>query len=188
MRRQRTARAHAGRYLGTGAAAVVAAVLLAGCGAGSSGGTGTTTAAKGKATVTATGEIQAARTDAGTVLVDPQGRTLYAFAADRKGHSACTGSCASYWPPTPGAALPKTAPAGVTATFGTIARPDGTMQLTVDGYPMYTYVGDSQPGQAKGQGLNESGGLWWVVSRSGSWITDSKPSAGTPADGGGYGY
>jgi predicted lipoprotein with Yx(FWY)xxD motif len=61
------------------------------------------------------------------------------------------------------------------------------MQLTVDGYPVYTYVGDSKPGQAKGQGLNESGGLWWAVSASGSWVK-AKPSTNAPADGGGSGY
>jgi predicted lipoprotein with Yx(FWY)xxD motif len=187
MRRQRAARAHAGRYVGTGAIALVAAVLLAGCGGSSGGETGTKAAAEGTGTVKATGTLQLARTDAGMALVDPRGRTLYAFAADSKGHSACTGSCATYWPPTPASALPKAAPKGVTATLGQITRPDGSKQLTVDGFPMYTYVGDSRPGQAKGQGLNESGGLWWVVSGSGAWVKDSKPSS-APADGGGYGY
>jgi predicted lipoprotein with Yx(FWY)xxD motif len=185
MSRQHSARHVPVRYLGTGAALVLAAVL-AGCGSSSGGGSASTAGAQSPA-AKATGTLAVAPTDAGKVLVDPHGRTLYAFAADTKGHTTCTGSCASYWPPTPAGSLPGSTPKGVTATLGQIARPDGTMQLTVDGYPMYTYVGDSKPGQAKGQGLNESGGLWWVVSASGTWMKD-KPSTKAPADGGGYGY
>jgi predicted lipoprotein with Yx(FWY)xxD motif len=185
MRPQGTARPLTVRFAGTAAAALVAAGLLAGCGSSSGGGAGTTAGAN---TAKATGAVQAARTDAGTVLVDPRGRTLYAFAADTKGHSVCTGSCAGYWPPTPASALPKTAPAGVTASFGEISRSDGSRQLTVDGFPVYTYAGDSRPGQAAGQGLNESGGLWWVLSPSGSWVKDAQPSSSAPDNGGGYGY
>jgi predicted lipoprotein with Yx(FWY)xxD motif len=186
MSRQHSARHVPARRVGTGAALALAAALLTACG-GSSGGQASTAGAQSPA-VTANGTLQVARTDAGKVLVDPHGRTLYAFAADTKGHSACDGSCATYWPPTPAGSLPGTQPDGVTATLGQIARPDGTMQLTVDGFPMYTYVGDSRPGQAKGQGLDESGGLWWVVSADGSWVKDKKPSTSAPADGGGYGY
>jgi len=172
--------------VGTGAALVLAAALLTACGA-SSGGQASTSGAKSPA-VKANGTLQVAQTDVGKVLVDPKGRTLYAFAADTKGHSACSGSCASYWPPTPAGSLPGTTPKGVTAKLGEIARADGTMQLTVDGFPMYTYVGDSQPGQAKGQGLDESGGLWWVVSGDGSWVKSSKASPSKTTNGGGYGY
>jgi predicted lipoprotein with Yx(FWY)xxD motif len=186
MSRQHSARHVPARYVRTGAAVLMAAAVLAGCGSSSGDGTTSTAGAQSPA-VKANGTLQVARTDVGKVLVDPRGRTLYAFAADTKGHSACTGSCATYWPPTPAGSLPGSRPAGVTATLGEITRPDGTTQLTVDGYPMYTYVGDAKPGQAKGQGLNESGGLWWVVSSAGSWVKD-KPSTGTPADGGGYGY
>jgi hypothetical protein len=65
-------------------------------------------------------------------------------------------------------------------------RSDGSTQLTVDGWPMYTYAGDSKPGQATGQGKNLSGGLWWVIAPSGKWIKDT---GGTSGSGGGrYGY
>lgn len=187
MSRQHSALHVPARYVGTGAAIVMAATVLAGCGSSSGGGSTSTAGAQAPA-VKATGSLQVARTDAGRVLVDPRGRTLYAFAADSKGHTACSGSCATYWPPVAAGSLPGSKPKGVTATLGQITRPDGSMQLTVDGFPMYTYVGDSKPGQAKGQGLNESGGLWWVVSGSGSWVKDSKPSTSAPADDGGYGY
>ena len=80
------------------------------------------------------------------------------------------------------------APAGVTATFGVLHRPDGTEQLTVDGWPMYTYVGDTKAGAITGQGQNSSGGLWWVVSPSGKWITKAKSSAtATKGSAGRYG-
>jgi predicted lipoprotein with Yx(FWY)xxD motif len=52
---------------------------------------------------------------------------------------------------------------GVTGTLGTITRTDGTTQATYDGHPLYTYVGDSSPGQANGNNLNLNGGLWHEV-------------------------
>jgi hypothetical protein len=105
----------------------------------------------------------------------------------------CTGSCATYWPPVVG---PVTAGSGVTGTLGIITRAGGTMQATYDGHPLYTYVGDSGPGQAKGNGLNISGGVWWEMTVSGakpvtSTNTSSNTSggmSGTSTGGGGYGY
>ena len=75
---------------------------------------------------------------------------------------------------------PLTAGSGVTGTLGTITRSDGTMQATYMGHPLYTYVGDKSPGQAKGNGLNLSGGLWYEMTVSGS--------TPTPAAAGGGGY
>ena len=95
---------------------------------------------------------------------------MYAFAADSKGHSNCNGACLSYWPLVPAGAKPPTAGTGVTATFGMLKRSDGKSQLTVDGWPVYTYVGDTKPGATSGQGTNLSGGLWWIVDPSGKWI------------------
>jgi hypothetical protein len=78
----------------------------------------------------------------------------------------------------------------VTGTLGTITRSDGTKQATYDGHPLYTYVGDTAAGQAKGNGLNLSGGLWYEMTVSGA-----KPTVGTSGStstgstgGGGYGY
>jgi predicted lipoprotein with Yx(FWY)xxD motif len=120
----------------------------------------------------------------GTVLTDSAGKTLYRFALDSVGRSACTGSCLQYWPIV---AAPATLPSsveGVTAVLGSITRPDGTKQLTVTGYPVYTYVGDKNPGMTSGQGLNLSGGLWWAVSPDGVQVTTAPSS---PSNGGGYG-
>ncbi|MFC8502306.1 hypothetical protein ACFUC1_08100 [Pedococcus sp. NPDC057267] len=105
----------------------------------------------------------------GTILVTAQRMTMYVFAIDPRGQSRCTGSCATYWPPVPASDAPKHTVAGVTATFGSITRPGGTTQLSVDGYPVYTYAGDTSPGDVNGQGVNASGGLWWALSPNGSW-------------------
>jgi predicted lipoprotein with Yx(FWY)xxD motif len=120
------------------------------------------------------GGTPAAATDAGVtlktatisginVLTNANGRTLYWFAPDTPATSKCTGSCAAYWPPVPG--HPKAGP-GVTGKLGTIKRPGGGLQATYDGHPLYTYIGDSAPGQAGGNNLNLNGGLWYEVRSS----------------------
>lgn len=129
------------------------------------------------ASVMVSGALGIAHTSIGSVLTDAHGRTIYRFAPDAMGHSTCTATCASYWPPVPAPAGAASPGGSVTATVGSITRPDGTKQLTVDGYPVYTYVGDKSAGATSGQGLNLSGGLWWVLNPSGAEIT-------TPAGGG----
>ncbi len=99
-----------------------------------------------------------------TVLTNGPGRTSYWFAPDTPTKSVCNGSCAVYWPPVRG---PLTAGAGVTGQLSTIKRADGTTQETYNGHPLYTYIGDSGPGQAHGNKLNLNGGLWYVVPVSG---------------------
>lgn len=162
-------------------------MLLAACGgAGSTYGSGGGSSSAGQVAHT-TGSISVATTPAGKVLVDPAGRTLYVFAPDSRGHSTCTGSCATYWPPVPGADAKRGATAAVTATLGSIKRADGSSQLTANGYPVYTYVGDHARGEANGQGTNLSGGLWWVVSPTGARVTTAPASSdGSGAGGGGY--
>ena len=94
------------------------------------------------------------------LLTNANGLTLYWFAPDTSTKSACYGSCAAYWPPVTGNPL---AGPGVTGRLGTITRTDGTTQATYDGHPLYTYIGDSAPGQASGNNLNLNGGLWHEV-------------------------
>ncbi|HEY2505735.1 MAG TPA: hypothetical protein VGI58_04415 [Streptosporangiaceae bacterium] len=98
-----------------------------------------------------------------TVLTNSQGRTLYWFAPDTPTKSVCNGSCAAYWPPVKG---PVTAGPGVTGKLGTIMRSDGSTEETYNGHPLYTYIGDSGPGQAHGNNLNLNGGLWHEVAAS----------------------
>ncbi len=116
-----------------------------------------------------------------TVLTNAKGFTLYSFAPDMATKSNCNGACATYWPPVKG---PATAGPGVTGTITTITRSDGSMQAAYDGHPLYTYVADTAPGQAKGNGLNLSGGVWHEVPASGSAAPAQSPSSGS--GGGGY--
>jgi len=111
-----------------------------------------------------------------------QGFTLYWFAPDTSTTSKCNGSCATFWPPVKG---PATAGAGVTGTLATITRADGSTQATYDGHPLYTYKGDTAPGQDKGNNLNIEGGVWHDVTASGG--AAPAPSTST-SSGGGYGY
>ena len=94
------------------------------------------------------------------VLTNAKGRTLYWFAPDTPASSTCTGSCAAYWPAVTG--TPKAGP-GVTGKLGTIKRPGGATQATYDGHPLYTYIGDSAPGQAGGNKIDLNGGYWYEV-------------------------
>ena len=126
------------------------------------------------------------RTINGTAVVtNSKGMTLYWFVPDTSTTSNCNGSCATYWPPVAG---PVTAGSGVTGTLGTITRSDGATQATYDGHPLYTYVGDTAPGQAKGNGQNLSGGLWWEMTVSGAKPAATGTSTGGSTSTGGYGY
>jgi len=116
------------------------------------------------------------------VVTNSKGMTLYWFVPDTSTASKCTGSCATYWPPLIG---PVTAGSGVTGTLGSITRPGGATQVTYDGHPLYTYAGDSAPGQAKGNGLNVSGGVWWEMTVSGAKPATSTSSNTSSNTGGG---
>jgi predicted lipoprotein with Yx(FWY)xxD motif len=94
------------------------------------------------------------------VLTNAQGLTLYSFAPDSPTKSVCYGSCAAYWPPVPGNVSEGP---GVTGKLTTIKRTDGSTQAAYDGHPLYTYVGDSSPGQDNGNKINLNGGLWLDV-------------------------
>jgi predicted lipoprotein with Yx(FWY)xxD motif len=98
-----------------------------------------------------------------TILTNAKGFTLYSFAPDTPATSKCYGSCAVYWPPVTGTAA---AGQGLPGRVSTIRRTDGSHQLTYNGHPLYTYIGDSAPGQAKGNNLNLNGGLWHEVPAS----------------------
>jgi len=101
-----------------------------------------------------------------TVLTNAGGFTLYWFALDTPARSTCYGVCAGYWPPATVAGIPSAGP-GITGKVGTIKRTDGTIQVTYNGHPLYTYVGDTTPGQAFGNNLNLNGGLWHEVTVTG---------------------
>ena len=98
-----------------------------------------------------------------TVLTNAKGLTLYTFAADKPNKSVCYGSCAAYWPPVKGPVTVAAGVTGVTGKLGTTKRTDGSLQATYNGRPLYTYIADTAPGQAKGNKLNLNGGLWYEV-------------------------
>ena len=98
-----------------------------------------------------------------TVLTNAKGFTLYSFAPDAPASSKCYGSCAVYWPPVTGTTA---AGQGLPGKVTTITRTDGSHQLTYNGHPLYTYIGDTAPGQARGNDLNLNGGLWHEVPAS----------------------
>jgi predicted lipoprotein with Yx(FWY)xxD motif len=113
-------------------------------------------------------KVGTAKTAIGTVIVTGQGRTLYMFAADKRGKSACYGQCAHYWPPLLTSGKPKAAKGAKASLLGTTRRKDGKLQVTYSGRPVYRYIGDTKAGQTSGQGLNLSGGLWWAISPNGA--------------------
>jgi predicted lipoprotein with Yx(FWY)xxD motif len=151
---------------------------VAGCGDRSGG----ATAAPG-AVPSASGNLLSAQaTSLGTILVGSSGRTVYEFANDSGGASTCAGACAANWPFVPApATLPASLP-GVTGQLGATTRSDGARQLTVASHPLYTFVGDSAPGQTNGQGITLNGGLWTAASPAGAPVTSSK-AGGAPGVG-----
>jgi predicted lipoprotein with Yx(FWY)xxD motif len=155
----------------------------------------------GGAMQTATATLTVERTRAGMVLAGSKGLTLYYFTKDKphSGKSACFGSCLKAWPALAG---PVKAPAGarMPGPMGTITRGNGTVQVTINGFPIYYYVGDKAPGQIAGNGVE---GTWHIIkikmkkgstTSTGNMATTAPkvtptatPTANT-GGGGGYGY
>jgi predicted lipoprotein with Yx(FWY)xxD motif len=108
--------------------------------------------------------LKVTKIDGVSVVTNAAGYTLYWFAPDTPGKSTCYGTCAAYWPPVTGRPI---AGAGVTGKLGTIRRTGGATQVTYDGHPLYTYVGDSAPGQSTGNKINLNGGFWYEMAASG---------------------
>ena len=161
------------------AVAAAAAVLAACSSSATSSSSGGSSSSSGSPAAATAGGLKTATIGGATVLTSASGFTLYSFAPDTATTSNCNGTCAQTWPPVTG---PATA-SGVTGTFGTIKRSDGSTQATFDGHPLYTFAADTAPGQAKGNGLNEQGGVWHEITTSGTAAPVS-----TSSSGGGSGY
>ena len=106
----------------------------------------------------------------GRILVDSKGITLYDFAKDRGAMSACYGACAALWPPVTTTGKPVAGPGVKASLLGTTKRKDGKLEVTYNGHPLYYYVTDRKPGQTTGQGLNQFGAAWWVLSAAGKEV------------------
>jgi predicted lipoprotein with Yx(FWY)xxD motif len=109
----------------------------------------------------------------GVILVNSKGRTLYMFKPDKRKRVTCKKSCAVIWPPLKIKAgqRPTAGGAAKKSLLGTVKNPSGGRVVTYNRWPLYTYVLDTKPGQAKGQATNLNGGLWYVLSPSGRVIT-----------------
>jgi predicted lipoprotein with Yx(FWY)xxD motif len=115
-------------------------------------------------------KVATANSTLGRILVDSRGRTLYLFLKDKKGKSACYGACAAYWPPLIASGKPRAISGAKASLLGTTRRHDGRLQVTYRHQPLYRYAGDSSKGDTNGQGLDDSGGKWWVLSPAGTKI------------------
>ncbi len=161
-----------------------AALIAAGCGSTSSSGSsgsGGSGGSAGTGTASSSNTIKTTSIKGTTVLTNAKGQTLYWFVPDTSTTSKCNSkSCVAFWPPVKG---PVQAGSGVSGTFGTITRSDGSTQATWNGHPLYTYKGDTSPGQATGNNVNIDGGVWHEVT-----LSSSSSSSGGGGGGGGYGY
>jgi predicted lipoprotein with Yx(FWY)xxD motif len=147
--------------------ALAAAVVLA---AGLAGGT---SAARPSGIAAAT--VSTGSSTLGRILVDGKGRTLYLFEKDTRGRSACSGTCATYWPPLLTHGRPSARGGAAASLLGTSRRADGTTQVTYAGHPLYRYLPDVRPGQTLGQDLHDFGAGWYVVSQTGTKIEANGP-------------
>jgi predicted lipoprotein with Yx(FWY)xxD motif len=161
----------------------VLAAVVAGCGSDSStsggayggkggsgsGGEGSTASSETKpASGGGDGIVAAAKVgDLGTILVTSKGLTLYDFHKDKGGTSACYGACAAAWPPLLTEGNPQAQGAADRSMLGTTKRKDGTLQVTYNGWPLYTYVADQAPGEANGNDIDQFGAEWYALQPDG---------------------
>jgi predicted lipoprotein with Yx(FWY)xxD motif len=168
--------------LSVASAVGVLALLLASCGGGDggAGGSSSESASQSGTGSSTTQEIAVRSTSLGKVLVDKDGRTLYMFTKDTQGSpSVCEADCLAAWPPL-GEAEPGD---GVDdSKVGSVARSDGSMQATYDGWPLYYFAKDEASGDVNGQGV---GGVWYVLDADGN-VVEEAPSSSSGGQGGGY--
>jgi predicted lipoprotein with Yx(FWY)xxD motif len=140
--------------------------------------------------VAASAKVGAASSGLGRVLVDGRGRTLYLFARDKHGKSACSGKCAGFWPPLITSGKPLATAGAKTSLLGTTKRADGRLQVTYNHHPLYTFVNDTRKGQTNGEEVDAFGAEWYAVSAAGLKVEKSAATSYSGGDptAGGYGY
>jgi predicted lipoprotein with Yx(FWY)xxD motif len=176
---------------------LAATALLAACGSSSKSSTTSATStsatqaasSQGAASSSAVVKTASNSSVGGTILVDSQGMTLYHLSGEQNGKFICTSSgCVGVWHPLTVPA--RSTPTGVSA-LATVKRPDGSVQVTYKGTPLYTFAQDTAPGQANGQAIKDVG-TWSAVTVSGEGAAASTPSsskgASSGGEGAGYGY
>ncbi|HET9163292.1 MAG TPA: hypothetical protein VFN89_07620 [Solirubrobacterales bacterium] len=152
----------------------VAVLFAVGCGSGS-GGTTTTAGGEAAARETSVPPVKVAAkslSGLGPVLVDSEGKTLYVFAPDKGKEVTCVSECAAVWPPLKLEEGQKAAGSGQVkpSLLGSDPSPEGGEVVTYAGWPLYTYVADTEPGKATGQAIDLNGGYWYVISAAGKVI------------------
>jgi predicted lipoprotein with Yx(FWY)xxD motif len=114
--------------------------------------------------------VSTAKTSLGRILVDSRGRTLYLFAKDRNGKSACAGKCATFWPPLITRGKPSAQGGAKASLVGTTKRADGRLQVTYNHHPVYTFLKDKKQGQTNGEEVNAFGAAWYAMSPAGTKV------------------
>ena len=127
-------------------------------------------------------DVQVGETSLGNVLVNGEGLTLYAFTQDSDGVPTCTGDCAATWPALLVDAEPVVGEGVDAAVISTVEGAEGGTQVVADGWPLYTFSGDTAAGDVNGQ---ELGGVWFAVGPDGTLIDGPEGSAGNQNGGGG---
>jgi len=155
--------------LASAAVIPLTALALASCGGG---GDATASSPPPKTASGKAATLGVESTSLGKILDNSQGRTLYVFQADTGTKSNSSGACATNWPPLT-SANPTVGKGASASMVGTSKRSDGKTQVTYNGHPLYTFAGDSSPGDTSGQGVNAFGGLWYAVSPAGQQVTAS---------------
>jgi predicted lipoprotein with Yx(FWY)xxD motif len=174
--------------------ALAASLLLAACGSSSSSSTTGSAASTQPVIQTSSSAssavvVKTASSSLGTILVDSQGMTLYHLSGEQNGKFICTSTaCLGVWHPL--IAPSSGAPSGEVGSLGTVKRPEGTVQVTYKGTPLYTFTQDKQAGETNGQGIKDVGTWSAVTTSSSSTPAPSTSSSSEPekSSGGGYGY
>jgi predicted lipoprotein with Yx(FWY)xxD motif len=168
------------------ALALIALLAIAGCGSssdssssgggayGSGGESSTTTAASSEPSGDGTAAVVTAASvpKLGKVIVNSKGLTLYDFHKDKGTKSSCYGGCEQVWPPLTTEGEPQAGEGAMASKLGTTKRKDGTLQVTYAGWPLYTYVEDTKPGDAKGNDFSSFGAQWYALLPSGEEAGD----------------
>jgi predicted lipoprotein with Yx(FWY)xxD motif len=120
----------------------------------------------------AVGTVDLAKTARGYILVSSTGFTLYEFTRDSNGMNSCVeiNRCPQFWPALPVTGTPTAGPGVKASLLSTITLPDGTSQVTYAGHPLYTYTGDTGPGETGYIGARAFGGYWYALRRSGRTV------------------
>lgn len=166
---------------------VATAVLISACGSSSESSTGSQAAASGSSSSAALVKTASNAMLGGSVLTTAQGMTLYSLSGEKAGKFICTSStCVGTWHPL--VAQSGSTPAGAGVTLATVKRPDGTEQVTYKGAPLYTFVKDTSPGQANGQGVKDVGTWSAVMPSSTASAAPVQSSSSSSGGSGGYAY